>query len=202
MKRVNGKNKTKKALVSMVLIVLFLSITIGYSYLTRQLQINGLAEIPVNTWNVKWSRIKSETVGRKAKIVTPATITSSVEGKELSDVVNFSVKLDKPGDSYQLAVYRENEGSIDAILDSYNVTGLEGTENYLTFSIIDPEVTGDDLDDNGLGNLLQNAELPAETENYVIMTLKYEEDITEEDLLDEEAQLNVSVKLNYVQDLD
>lgn len=201
MKRVNSKNNIKKICLSMLIIILLLSISIGYSYLTRQLQINGLTKIESNTWNVRWSRIADEKVGRKAQIITPATITSSVEGKDLDDIINFEVKLDKPGDYYEVKLYRENAGSIDAKLDSYSVTGLDNTENYLEFSIVDPDGDESLTDENGVGNLMSNPLLPHGLENYITLRLYFKEDITADDLLDEANNLNVSIKLNYIQDL-
>lgn len=201
MKRVNSKNNVKKICLSMLIIILLLSISIGYAYLTRQLQINGLTKIESNTWNVRWSRIADEKVGRKAQIISPAKITSSVEGKNLDDIINFEVKLDKPGDYYEVKLYRENAGSIDAKLDSYSVTGLDNTENYLEFSIIDPDGDESLTDENGVGNLMSNPLLPHGLENYITLRLYFKEDITVDDLLDEANNLNVSIKLNYIQDL-
>lgn len=207
MKRVKNKKNIKKGGLSLLVILLLLGISLGYAYLTKTLTINGLAKIEANTWKIQWSRkglekIESKTTNSASEILEEATITSSEEGKDLNDVVTFSVKLDKPGDSYSVELFRENAGTIDAILDSYTVEGLEGTDNYLTLTLDDSEAEEGFEDESGYGNLMSKPELPHGKENKIKLTLKFEEDITEEDLLDEAANLTVKVKLNYIQALE
>lgn len=203
MRKVKNRKNLKKGSFNLAIILLLLSISLGYAYLSKTLTINGLAKIEPNTWKIQWSRKGEEklTLARNSagSIVEEATISSSEEGKNYNDVVEFSVVLDKPGDMYELEVYRENAGTIDAVLDSYTVEGLDGTENFLTFSILDTNTGTTITDENGYGNLLENVNLNAGDENKLKLKLKFEEDIAETDLLEEALNLTIRVQLNYVQ---
>ena len=177
--------------------ILIVTITVGYAFLNTTLSIRGTTKIDSNTWDVRFSRITSEVVTGRASITTPAEIITTTS---TNDTVVFNVNLSKPGDSYKLTVYRQNAGTIDAYLDSYTVEGLEGTEGYLKLDIDDPLAEeGYEGDATGYGNLLSKRDLLASAENYIIVTLKYKEDITEEQLLSAPVTKEIAIKMNYVQ---
>lgn len=191
--------KKRKQVKFLLIGILLISITVGYAFLNTTLSIKGTANIESNTWSVKFSSITSETVTGHASITTPAEIITTTSP---DDTVTFNVNLSKPGDMYKLIVNRKNAGTINAILDSYTVTGLEGTEGYLSMYIEDPLAIEGDQDESGYGNLLSKPGLNAGVENYIIITLEYKDDITEEQLLKITTTKEITIKLNYIQNLN
>lgn len=178
-----------------IIIGLFCVITLGYASLSAALTINGTLQIDNNSWGVIFEKTEDETFSGKGSIVNPATINTD------KDEVSFSVNLSKPGDEYSVKIYRKNIGTIDALLDSYSVIGLEGHENYLEFSLVNPNAatTGDDVD--SYGNVMVDRTLDANESDYLILTLRFKTDIQPVDLLEEPATLNVVVKMNYIQNV-
>lgn len=188
--------KNRKQVKFLLICILLISITVGYAFLNTTLSIKGTANIESNTWSVKFSSITSETVTGHASITTPAEIITTTSP---DDTVTFNVNLSKPGDMYKLIVNRKNAGTINAILDSYTVEGLEDTSDYLEFFIDDPLADENYVDQSGYGNLLSKPDLNAGVENYIVITLKYKEDITESQLLKVTGEKDIIVKLNYIQ---
>ena len=84
-------------------ILLVMGISLGYALISSTLTINGTASVKSNTFSVIWSKVEDETItGSVGKeIVSPATISAD------KTTINFSVKLDKPGDAYQFKAYRK-----------------------------------------------------------------------------------------------
>ncbi|MBP5678689.1 MAG: hypothetical protein J6X28_02545, partial [Bacilli bacterium] len=48
----------KKGIISFILLVLLIGITIGFSYLSTQLNITGTSAINNATWNVYWDNVQ------------------------------------------------------------------------------------------------------------------------------------------------
>ena len=101
--------KNKKQRNSLLLVILLLTVTIGYAVLTANLKITGTANIKSNTWDVHFENIANQTG------VTPsvAPTSNNITTTELT----FTVDLDLPGDFYQFNVDAVNDGSIDAMVD-------------------------------------------------------------------------------------
>ena len=100
--------KNKKQRNSLLLVILLLTVTIGYAVLTTNLKITGTANIKSNTWDVHFENIANQTG------VTPtvAPVTDNTTTTELE----FTVDLDLPGDFYEFNVDAVNDGSIDAMV--------------------------------------------------------------------------------------
>lgn len=184
-------------------ILLVMGISLGYALISSTLTINGTASVKSNTFSVIWSKVEDETItGSVGKeIVSPATISAD------KTTINFSVKLDKPGDAYQFKAYRKNAGSIDATLDSTNPVEVIGMYDLGTttlkydkifLSILDPTQTSNP-NTNIYHNLTLAPDLLANKENYVVVKLEYTDDLEASDLLAEDLTLDLSIKLNYVQ---
>ena len=190
--------KANKQIRFLLIGILLVTITVGYAFLNTTLSITGTTKIDSNTWDVRFSKIESEVVTGHASITTPAAIKTTTSP---NDTVEFNVHLSKPGDTYKLTVNRKNAGTIDAYLDSYTVEGLETIKDYVIFDIEDPLAYEGFRDPSGYGNLLSVRALDAGVENYIIINLKYKEDITEEQLLKVPVTDTITVQLNYVQKL-
>ena len=129
------KNKKKNSII--ILVLLLLGISLGYSLLSSNLNISGTTGLSSNTWNIHWSNL-SVTNGSVTgtQVTTPATIkTGNTE-------VEYSITLSTPGDFYEFTVDAVNEGSIDAMIESFsnktfesNGTTEKTLPTYLNYSV-------------------------------------------------------------------
>ena len=129
------KNKKKNSII--LLVLLLLGITLGYSLLSSNLNISGTTGLSNNTWNIHWSNL-SVTNGSVTgtQVTTPATIkTGNTE-------VEYSITLSTPGDFYEFTVDAVNEGSIDAMIESFsnktyesNGTTEKTLPTYLNYTV-------------------------------------------------------------------
>ena len=101
--------------------VLILFLSIGFAYLTANLNINGTVTFRDNIWDVHLENIEVESGSTDAD-------TPTINNDE--DTVNFTVSLTRPGDYYEFYVDVVNDGTMDATLDSTYKTTLTG--DYLT----------------------------------------------------------------------
>ena len=122
-------------------VILFLVIftSIGFAYLTANLDITGSITFKDNVWEVHLENIVVENDSIEAE--TP-TITNN-------DTVNFSISMNRPGDYYEFYVDVVNAGTMDATLDTITKTTLTGDYatylEYTTTYYSDRELTKGDL---------------------------------------------------------
>ena len=102
------KNKNKKLTLILVLILL---ISVGYAALASNLKINGSSTVNVAEWDVYWDNIQIAEGSVSADDDHKARITDSNKTQ-----VEFSVRLDNPGDYYEFTVDAVNNGTIDAMI--------------------------------------------------------------------------------------
>jgi len=102
------KNKNKKLTLILVLILL---ISVGYAALASNLKINGSSTVNVAEWDVYWDNIQITEGSVSADDDHKARITDSNKTQ-----VEFSVRLDNPGDYYEFTVDAVNNGTIDAMI--------------------------------------------------------------------------------------
>ncbi len=129
--------RSKKKNTIIILVLLLFGISIGYSLLSSNLNISGTSGLSSNTWNIHWSNL-SVTNGSVTgtQVTTPATIkTGNTE-------VEYSITLSTPGDFYEFTVDAVNEGSIDAMIESFsnktyesNGTTEKALPTYLNYSV-------------------------------------------------------------------
>ena len=99
--------KNRKQRKVMFLLILVLGITIGYALISTTLNLNGIAGIKSNTWDIHWDN--------ESVVVTPNSITGpipTVSGTN-DNTVTFETTLELPGDFYEFTVDAVNVGSID-----------------------------------------------------------------------------------------
>ena len=165
--------KDKKKLVIGILCALIAVMAVGYALLAQELNISGTSSID-STWKVEITNIKeSEVVGDATSKVTPSYTATTA---------NFSVSLIQPGDSITYEVEVTNSGTLDAVLESINVTTDENDAIKYTTSGIK---RGDKLTKNGGTNTLT-------------IKVEYDSSVTSQP---ENTTSDISVTLNYQQDL-
>ena len=128
-------NKKKNSII--LLVLLLLGISLGYSLLSSNLNISGTTGLSNNTWNIHWSNL-SVTTG----IVTGTQVTTPAAIKTGDTEVEYSITLSTPGDFYEFTVDAVNEGSIDAMIESFsnktyesNGTTEKTLPTYLNYTV-------------------------------------------------------------------
>ena len=125
--------KNKKKVRSVLLIVLLvLALSIGFALLSTTLNINGLAFIKPNTWDIHWENVAKEA---GVEPVSPATINAND-----NKLVEFEADFTIPGDYYEFEVDAVNRGTIDGMLKEikFTINGdtLGDLSNYLDYTIM------------------------------------------------------------------
>ncbi len=116
--------KNKRFIIIFFLATIIL-MAVGYSTFATDFTINGVAEI-TSEWDVRITNITATKISDGCDAGTP-TFTK--------DSVNFSAKLNKPGDEIIYEITIENLGTIDAELQTIIFTEeIDGIEeiNYTT----------------------------------------------------------------------
>ena len=164
--------KKKKKYIIFFLVGIFSVIAIAFAAFSTTLNITGTASIDSN-WKIKINNVVTEVVKGKAKNESTPIVTDTS--------VTFKTLLYIPSDSIKYKVTVVNEGSIDAKLDSIEMTDSKN-----------PAINFD------LTNINENSVLKAgdSTDFNVIVT--YNEDV-ETQPTEENLTASLTVKLNYVQ---
>ena len=186
------KRRERKKTFIYLLIILLVSISIGYAFLTQELSINGTGKVTANNWSIYFDNIvfNNENValstGDSAAVINPTTLTD----------VTYTITLQKPGDFYEFTVDVVNDGSLDAMVNTVS-NKLGGVEidathplpNYLNYS-----VTYSDGIAIAPNHLLEHGE----TETYKVR-LEYRKDISANDLPSTAQTLTLNFSVEYVQ---
>ncbi len=166
---------------------------IGYALLGANLKINGVAEIPASSWNV---RFKAGSINVTNGSVTVDT-TNNEKAATIDNAtqVSYAVRLALPGDFYEFTVTAENTGSIDAMIDS--VVSKLGDTVITTGTLpsyLDYSVTYSD----GV-TISPNQILASNTEEEFKVRLEFKKDIETSELPSSNIALNINFQINYVQ---
>lgn len=105
--------KVLYGLVALALVLSVVGISIGFAAMSKDLTINGSAEVVPASWDIKFKDLSSPTITGDAEVTTAPTITSDTH------IGNYAVKLTKPGDSVTYTFKVANDGTIDAKLTDF-----------------------------------------------------------------------------------
>ena len=173
-------NYKKKKKYSLLIIIMLLFISVGYALINTTLKLTGTGSIKQSRWNIYFDKVEHES--------GVTSTETKIDSKKTT--VSFDIDLEKPGDYYQFNVDTVNDGTIDAIIDSTELTGLSETTN----NIIDYTVTYADGSSVNRCDVLNSGDRKT-----LLVKVKYFDNVTEEDLLDEAENLKLKFKINYVQ---
>ena len=143
-------HKNKKIILIAFLLTLILMV-VGYSTFATDFTINGTAEI-TGEWDVRITNITPTKVPDGCDAGTP-TFTK--------DSINFSAKLNKPGDEIIYEVTIQNLGTINAELQTIIFTEeIDGIEeiNYTTSELKKDLNVGDSTTFNIIVTYVKNSE--------------------------------------------
>ena len=126
------KNRKRKNTI-MVLLVLLLTVTIGFAALATTLKINGSASITKNNWSVYWDE-ESIAVTQGSKGDTIPDVVNGEDGS-INTKVNWNVILELPGDFYEFTIDAVNAGTIDAMITGITSTLPQDLPSYVSYSV-------------------------------------------------------------------
>ena len=172
----NNNSSHYKVVIPLLMILIFISI--GYSYLSTGLKVTGGLGVPKMTWDIHFEDLVEDSTNNVVAI-TPATIGESKTS------IAFDLALVLPGDKYGFDVDVVNNGTIDAMLSGYTVTGISATQS----EIISYHFTYADGDELEAKDLLSVGE--RESLHFDILYL--------DKLFDEDQNMNIVITLDYVQ---
>ena len=175
--------KNNKNFIYSILLLILLSVGIGYAYLTSNLSITGSTKVTGNTWDIHFDNLVVNS--NSVSATTPASIDPTNNTS-----INYAITLDKPGDFYEFNVDIVNAGSIPGKINLVTINGITSEVE----DIIDYSIT---YSNNKLVQV--NDILNANSSKNIKVRIYFIEDITPEDLLDTEANLNLTLSITYIQ---
>lgn len=172
---------SKKKVLSLILLIIFLCMGIGYAILSENMKINTIAKIGANIWDVHFENISVR--------------EGSIEGNPVigSDKTSLSLNFTfgEPGEFYEFYVDVVNSGSIDARVESFVKTILTETQShYLTF-----HVTYADGVEIQRGDTLKVGE-----KEQLKVLIQFNRIIKAEELPSKGETINLTCQINYVQE--
>ena len=164
-----------------IYVLLIIFIGVGFAYLTTNLNINGVGSFGSQSWDIHFENVVVDSTSYSPD-------TPIVSSDDLT--ITFSSGLKLPGDYYKFDVDIVNDGSLDAMLDSINVTANGDFSDYISYSIYYPSAAN-------VRDLSQYDRLPANTTYTLTVEFSYM-DIDLENLPTEEIELSFTLEFNYV----
>ena len=165
-----------------IFIVLVLFIAIGYAYLTRNLGNLGANLLRKNDWNIYFDNIK--VLDGSISPTNPATIDNS------KLVINFTTSFNEPGEYYSFYVDVVNDGSIPCMVNYITLNGVPSEyENVVNFTVKNFDTS----------EIKEHQLLHAKDKIMLLVEVKYNDDIEEDDLLLSDLSLNLSIEVEYIQ---
>ena len=193
------KKKYKSNNLKLSLVALLLVVTIGYATLQTNRTINGTSKINNSTWNVHFNNPTVST--GSVAIDTTKYANAQAATKDSATSVSYNVLLSEPGDFYEFTVPVQNEGTIDAMIDTITSTikiGTGAVQNITSETL--PSWLNYSVTYSDGGAIAPKHELNAGTTETYKVRVEFKRDITNaqlEDAAGKELQLTFSVE--YVQ---
>ncbi|MBP5678336.1 MAG: hypothetical protein J6X28_00725 [Bacilli bacterium] len=175
----------KKLLGIALLLLLVVSVTIGYSFLSTTLNINGTSKIKTNTWDVHFNNVQV-TNGSVTATQAPTINAAGV-------AITYSIELSVPGDFYEFTVDVVNGGTVDAKLSALpTISGVSTAQDvYTNYSFTH-------TDGSAITTLANENILAGQTKTYKVR-VEFEDDIESSQLPTTAQNLTLTVQLNYEQ---
>ena len=174
------KKRNKSMCIILIVLILF-GVSVGYAAISRTLTINGNSEVKENSWNIYFDNIK----------ITEGSVTATRDAVINNSSIDFSIRLDLPGDFYEFTVDVINDGSIDAMIDSSAKTPelTSSQSKYLNYII-----------EYQNGEQIISKQLVKSKEDVRIkVRVEYRSDITETDLPSVTENINLGFGANFIQ---
>ncbi len=183
-------NKRRFRTVIMIF-VLLLCMSIGYSYLLTTLNIEGTSNIKANTWDVHW-----ENVNVKSGSVTGDQVPIAAHVMSDTTQVEYSVILKNPGEYYEFTVDAKNAGSLDAMVSITDTKFYES--NGVTQINLPDYLEYEFLYSNGV-RIGPNQILAANSSRTIKVKIKFKDNLDESQLPSTDKTIVIRQSITYVQ---
>ena len=159
---------------------LIIGLSVGFAYLSTSLNILGSTTVARTSWDVHFENVQ----------VNEASVyAEEPQIDENETTVSYNVHLDLPGDFYEFRVDAVNDGTIDAMIETFTSTEISSrVAQYLSYS-----VTYSDG-----GEIKQNDILKAKTSTTYKVRVEFLKDIEASDLDENGVDLELSFGVEYV----
>ena len=171
----------RRKLNKTILFILIFLISIGFAYLSTQLNINGGASVRGNTWDIHFEDVQ---------------VVESVDGNPTPTIssdkknVDYVANLNEPGDVFSFNVDVVNAGTLDGMIESITNDGLTVEQQKLV-NVEYKYANGDPFEEHFVilnGN-----------RKTINVRVEYKYDIEEEDLPTELTSINLTFSITYQQ---
>lgn len=183
--------RDRKETITFIIILLILSMGIGYAFLTTTLSIEGTSDIDSATWDVHWDNLEVDSSSiTGSQVTSPATI--SADGK----TVSFHIKLNEPGDYYAFLVDAVNSGTLNAYVDniSFKVNGIENNMPSYIIPFIFCTNNSQFAGELHVGRLLF-----ADSSDTYYVGLEYNRNVSVDELPDSNQSLDIDFNITFSQ---
>ena len=125
----NNKMNDPKTSRLITITILLLLISIGFAYLTATIEMRGLGKVKGNVWQIYFDNVevyKGENLESTNPVIKGTTTTE----------LEYSVTLDKPGDTYKFFIDVVNKSNMKSMISIVKDTKLTEEESkYLNYTI-------------------------------------------------------------------
>lgn len=176
--------KMKRYLSVLVLVLLLLGVTIGYSALNQGLNISGTSKITNATWDVHFANVQVKS-GSVTAITAP---TAPVSG---ATTMTYEVNLSTPGDFYEFSFDVENAGSVDAKLSALpTLSGVSAAQDvYTNYTITHTDGSP----------IVANELIAAGEETNFTVRVEFDRNVSRDQLPTSAQTMTLIVDMEYVQ---
>ena len=180
------KNKKHKELYFILFLVLFISV--GFAYLSAQLDIIGNATVKTQSWDVHFETITESTATVSSGTSSDMGAASITTGDTTE--VTFTSSLPLPGDFYEFTVNVVNGGSINAMLsEATNTTLTTDQQKYLDYTVTYADGSA----------IAVNDAIHAGKSVTLKIRVEYKKNISASDLPGEDVTFNSNYGMTFVQ---
>lgn len=184
MKFKKSRRRTSVKISVTVMFVLFAVMGVGYAALNSKLSVTGTTIIESNSWDVHF--------GEYEEINNTFEKNEEVFISDNQSLIKIKVDLETISDSYQVNIPIINDGEMNAVLNTFELTPLtEEQEKYLEFY-----ATYSDGSEIKIDDVLSKGE-----EQVMTFTVKYKDGVKLEDISNETEYLNLKASINYGQEI-
>ena len=172
----------KRSTLAGALVLLCLSLTLGFAYLTTELNIDGVVNVASSVWDIHFENIE----------ISPDSVTATTDPTISNDTtITFATTLEKPGDFYEFTTDIVNDGTYDAKIDSIALSPTLTSEEQEFFEYKIEYTDG--------GTVQVDDALDAGTSENIRVLFKYKENYDSSKYPEEDTDFTVEVTITYVQ---
>ncbi|MBR3116616.1 MAG: hypothetical protein IKF36_01925 [Bacilli bacterium] len=177
----------KRSFVIALFLLLIAGITLGYSALQTQLEINGNTTIDAVGWDIHFANVN---VTQGSVAIGAGNQAATIDSEDTTKM-SYNITLKNPGDFYEFTVDIVNAGTIDAKISEIVADQLTAAQDvYTNYTVTYTNNTIPAAEDK----------LAHGQTKTLKVRIEFDTDIDPDDLPTEGANLDLDYQILYVQD--